>query len=142
MSDILILSLPLAQDGLRSDSLIWRKFQDIVIDKKHKLKHRDCVLLAQSFSLIEKPVSDQISNEFWKMIHSKFTDQLNEYPGDLQVIAGICFALENTTESFQLTDPILNKLQREIKKSLKELNEPGNLQFKEIVQSFFEVKSA
>ena len=58
------------------------------------------MLLAQSFGLVEKPASDELAKEFWKVIHQKFTEQLNEHAGDLQVIAGICFALENTSESF------------------------------------------
>lgn len=41
------------------------------------------MLLAQSFGFIESPVSDKISHEFWKLIHAKFTEQMNEYPGDL-----------------------------------------------------------
>ena len=51
---------------------------------------------------------------------------MNEYPGDLQVIAGVCFALENTTQSWQVSDQLLNKLQREIKRNANEINDEAN----------------
>lgn len=143
---ILTLCLPLAQDGLPSSSPVWLRFMDTAIDKESTLQQRDCVLLAQSMSLVDESGQeiDQghsiVKKEFWKMILKKFTEKLNEHPGDLQVIGGICFALENTSQRWQLSDQFLMKLQREIKKQSSELQKPENIAFKQVIQAFYETK--
>ena len=76
---------------------------------------------------------DMVKKEFWKMMIKKFTEKLNEHPGDLQVIAGICFAIENTTQSWQLSDQFFMKLQREIKKQSAQLQKPENIAFKQVI---------
>ena len=84
------------------------------------------MIICQSFSNIE--FKDEL---FWSIIESKFNQELNENPKEVQSLAAISFALENAPE---ISQKLKNKLCREISRNISAINEQP--QFKDMILAF------
>ena len=69
------------------------------------------------------------------MVEEKFILELNEFQGDLKVLARICFALEKANSN-QMSQKLKDKIIRELKKNEKYINAEENKDIKEIIAAF------
>ena len=123
---VLSMSMPLAIDGLPGDSPVWEKFRNAIYDEQGKLGLQEWAVICQSFSQIEYD-----DESFWQIIEKQFSSSINENPGDPQVLAAICFAVEGSPK---ISQKLKNKLSREISRAQEQINQ--NPQFKEVIDSF------
>lgn len=126
LDSIMILCLPLSLDNLLSEH-IQKTFISVLVEKQANIDFKQWITVSQSFSMAG--ATDQ---RLWKSIEENMRLQLNENQGDLETIAGICFALENCTTA-QISQTFFNKLQREISRlDQSDLNK--NEQLKHIIE--------
>lgn len=70
------MSLPLAQDGLRGDSKVWKIFKAKIFENQNELDLDSLAMLSKSFSLVQEPrIHDK---QLWGVIEAKFSEYLKD----------------------------------------------------------------